>query len=66
MIEDLEKMTYALEKNSYTYFLPHELDTETTMPNTLGTNGFSQSQPYYGIVDELISRATVVTIFVIH
>jgi hypothetical protein len=34
MTEDIEKMTYTLEKNSYAYFLSPELSTETTEPKT--------------------------------
>ena len=32
------------------------------MANTSATNGASQSQPYYGNVDELVFEANVVTI----
>jgi hypothetical protein len=40
---DTEKMTHALEKTHMPNFFSHELVTETTAPNTLATNGFSQS-----------------------
>ena len=40
---DTEKMTRALEKTHMPNFFSHELVTETTAPNTLATNGFSQS-----------------------
>ena len=41
-------MTRALEK-SHTPIFSHELGTKTVVPNTSATNGFSQSQSYYGM-----------------
>jgi hypothetical protein len=47
--EYIEELRCKLEKMCTSNSLLRELGTETTMPNILATNGFSQSQPYYGM-----------------
>jgi lipid-binding SYLF domain-containing protein len=62
-MEDIENMTHVLEKTQMPKFLSHELGTKITTSNTSATNGASQSQPHFGIADELISRANAIAIF---
>jgi hypothetical protein len=64
MVESLDKIERAIENFHIPNFLSHKSSTKTATPNTSTTNGFSQSQPYYG-TDELKSRATTATTYIV-
>jgi hypothetical protein len=65
MVECLDKIERAIEKNHMSKFPSYKLGTKTATPNTSITYGFSQSEQYYGNVNDLISRANTAAIFTV-
>jgi hypothetical protein len=49
MEEDFRKMKPVFEKSTFPNFPSHDIDAIATTQNSLTTNGYSQTQPFYGM-----------------